>query len=83
MWPFEIISPEKLVEHDLDVVAGVPVAVVIKAAGLCNCGMGSAECGIAALASPARTDRFQIVAAINDAGVGESGGFGRLCSGGL
>ena len=30
----KIIFPENLVEHDLDVVAGVPVAVVIKAAGL-------------------------------------------------
>ena len=30
----KIILPENLVEHDLDVVAGVPVAVVIKAAGL-------------------------------------------------
>jgi len=29
----EIIFAENLVEHDLDVVAGVPVAVVIKAAG--------------------------------------------------
>src|ERR1035437_8112530 len=28
-----IVLPENLVEHDLDVVAGVPVAVVIKAAG--------------------------------------------------
>jgi len=31
---YEIIFAENLVEHDLDVVAGVPVAVVIKAAGL-------------------------------------------------
>ena len=30
----EIIFAENLVEHHLDVVAGVPVAVVIKAAGL-------------------------------------------------
>ena len=30
----KVIFPENLVEHDLDVVAGVPVAVVIKAAGL-------------------------------------------------
>jgi hypothetical protein len=30
----KIILPENLVEHDLDEVAGVPVAVVIKAAGL-------------------------------------------------
>ena len=30
----KIILAENLVEHDLDVVAGVPVAVVIKAAGL-------------------------------------------------
>jgi hypothetical protein len=46
--------------------------------------MGSAECGIAGalllglapmVASPARTERFQIVAAINDAGVEEGGGF--------
>ncbi len=29
----EIIFAENLVEHDFDVVAGVPVAVVIKAAG--------------------------------------------------
>jgi hypothetical protein len=29
-----IIFSQNLVEHDLDVVAGVPVAVVIKAAGL-------------------------------------------------
>ena len=29
----KIIFAENLVEHDLDVVAGVPVAVVIKAAG--------------------------------------------------
>src|ERR1039457_1320791 len=29
-----LIFAENLVEHDLDVVAGVPVAVVIKAAGL-------------------------------------------------
>ena len=31
---FKIILPKNLVEHDLDVVAGVVVAVVIKAAGL-------------------------------------------------
>ena len=30
----KIIFPENLVEHDFDVMAGVPVAVVIKAAGL-------------------------------------------------
>ena len=30
----EIILPKDLVEHDLDVVAGVPVAVVVEAAGL-------------------------------------------------
>src|SRR5258705_11571673 len=30
----KIILSKNLVEHDLDVVAGVPVAVVIKAAGL-------------------------------------------------
>ena len=30
----KIIFCQNLVEHDLDVVAGVPVAVVIKAAGL-------------------------------------------------
>jgi hypothetical protein len=29
----EVILPKKLVEQDLDVVAGVPVAVVIEAAG--------------------------------------------------
>ena len=68
---------------DLDVVAGVPVAVVIKAAGQYKCGRRSAECGIA-LASPPRTELFQIVAAINDAGVEEAAGFSptsltRLC----
>ena len=31
---YEIIFAENLVEHDFDVVAGVPIAVVIKAAGL-------------------------------------------------
>ena len=30
----KVIFPENLVEHDLDVVAGVPVAVVVKASGL-------------------------------------------------
>lgn len=85
-------------EHDFDVVAGVPVAVIIKAAGLFEdagqlhaarahevyVGLGAGvavfkgaflpgltpDCG-----SPARTELFQIVAAVNDAGVEEGGGF--------
>jgi len=32
----KIIFAENLVEHDLDAVAGVPVPVVMKAAGLCH-----------------------------------------------
>ena len=83
-----------LIEHDLDVVAGVPVAVVIKAAGLfedagqlhaarphvVNVGAGGFVAvfkgalllGLAPMvASPTRTELFQIVAAINEAGVEE------------
>ncbi len=86
--------------------AGVPVAVVIKAAGLfedagelhtaraqvVNVGLGvlvavfkgALLLGLAPMvARPARTELFQIVAAVDDAGVEEGGGFGRLCSGGL
>ena len=61
-----------MVEHDLDVVGGVPVAVVIKAAGQCNCGMRSADCGIIGVGQLGKL--FQIVAAINDAGVEEAAG---------
>ena len=112
----KIIFAENLVEHDFDVVAGVPVAVVIKAAGLfedagelhaarahvVNVSLGGfvAVFKGALLAGFAPKDfvvavgvegrvnvnqinagvgqfveLFQIVAAINDAGVEEGGGF--------
>ena len=99
----EIVFPENLVEHDFDVVAGVPVAVVIKAAGLFEDAgelhaarahvvnvspgvlvavfKGALLPGLAPivglrLSNHARTvgqlgELFQIVAAINDAGVEE------------
>jgi hypothetical protein len=94
--PTQIIFTENLVEHDLGVVVGVPVTVVIKAAGLfedagelhaarahvVNVGAGGfaavgqvALLGLAQeLASPPRTELFQIVAAINDVDVEEAAG---------
>ena len=45
----------------------------LKAAGHCNCGMKSAECGIAGAGQLG--EPVQIVAAINDAGVEAGGGF--------
>ena len=70
-----------LIEHDLDVVAGVPVAVVIKAAGLFedagqlhaarasrSRGINQVNTGIGQFGK-----LFPIVTAINDAGVKEGG----------
>ena len=111
----KIIFAENLVEHDLDVVAGVPVAVVIKAAGLfedagelhaarahvVNVSLGglvavfkgallpglAPEDFVVAVGVEGRVnvnqihagvgqlgELFQIVAAINDAGVEQRGG---------
>ena len=112
----DLIFSQNLVEHDLDVVAGVPVAVVIKAAGLfedagelhaarahvVNVGLGVLVAvfkGALFLVLPPKDlvvavgverrvnvdqihagvgqlgELFQIVAAINDAGVQQCGGF--------
>ena len=113
----EIIFSQNLVEHDFDVVAGVPVAVVIKAAGLfedagelhaarahvVNVGAGgfvavfkgafllglAPKDFVVAVGVEGRVnvnqihagvgqlgELFQIVAAVNDAGVEEGGRFG-------
>ena len=123
MSKIKFIRSQNLVEHDLDVVAGVPVAVVIKAAGLfedarqlhaarphvVNVGLGvlvpvfkgalllglAPKDFVVAVGIERRVyvnevnagvgqfgELFQIVAAINHAGVEEGRGFGGTRLGG-